>query len=1029
MQRDMRGKRRGQRVWILRAALATLGLAGAVYAADQVTAPPANDDVGKLITNQRVREGGLAKPEPPANQREKLSPEQMIEEVAKFDGEAKIAYEHAEATRIQTYRSRDIIRMTCIDDKLTQMKEVMNVVGPRVQAFATLVSDDLRMRQHFLVLQQAHNRILELATEVEGCIGRQRSTRVSIGRIKEETPETDTITDPTRPPSPTRDIDRPGEASPYRSRSRAPRGCAAILAHALLWRACTAPCPGSCCARRCCRCRRCGAGRARCCGIDWAPARSGSRARRWRARRRERAGTGRSSGTPGAPRSGRRRTGCWRASAWGRSRRARRSRPAAPAGAPDAELGAHRRARRARCSTIPTLRARTRLRVAPSAVHGAGVVRWLGRTRRTTVRRGQRGRAGRAAVRAILAAAERWTPWDEVRAAAGGRRRRPTPTSCLLTLVDDGLLQSDLAPPIVGAAAGAYLRARLRGARRSGRGAGARARARRARAGDLARGTAALASLPGRRRRRRRPRRAGSPPARSRPRWSAPPSSARRASCRCWSACRTRWRRRPPSASRSRRWPTRLDAVTELFGGGAFDVAALARRATTASSCTDDDEDLQRAARPPTPGADAAARRNRRGRARAATRRRSTRDGAGPQALRDVTARPCPAARSCSWRRAAPTAAAAARHGLAAGPPRAGRRLVRPLRARAGADAIDAIGRAGSGRTAGAPAGELGRRRVRADAGAGRSGGATRARARAPWRSPAGRRRRADDGGELSPPRSSSSPIPTSPVAAGAARAGRPGRPSSRRRSRGSARDRARRHRTAAGRLEPAAPARVVGAAAGAARRAGVRAAAVARRLRGRSRPAGGCRRRCRKPAAIRAGGRRRGPAVRAGRRGRRDAPRRSDGARRGRRPGRARRASSRSAAARRGSSIATAPAGGGRHGGRRPRTPHVVRHAPRRGDPIGGRSRRPPSAAPRDWRTFQAVRPPGRQRDLLAAVAAEWSAPARHAARLDAWFFLPYVDGPGRRPHLRVRVHTPAIRRPFERRLRGTLRRARARA
>jgi hypothetical protein len=214
MQPDMRGKRARRHGWILRGMLATMGLAGAVYAADQVTAPPSDDDVSRTITNQRIREGAPAKGDI-ANQREKLSSEQMIEAVARFDSEMKTAYDHAEATRIQTYRSRDIIRMTCIDDKLTQMKEVMNVVAPRVTSFATLVSDDLRMRQHFLVLQQANNRMTELAQEVEGCMG-DTLDAVSIGRIKEETPETDSIYDPTRPPVPTHDIDRPGEASPYR---------------------------------------------------------------------------------------------------------------------------------------------------------------------------------------------------------------------------------------------------------------------------------------------------------------------------------------------------------------------------------------------------------------------------------------------------------------------------------------------------------------------------------------------------------------------------------------------------------------------------------------------------------------------------------------------------------------------------------------------------------------------------------------------------------------------------------------------
>jgi hypothetical protein len=199
----------------LRGALATLGLAGAVYAADQVTQPTAPDDVNQTLTNQRVREGTPARPELDGILREKLSPEQMIEHVAKFEAEAKVTYDHAEATRIQTYRSRDIIRMTCVDDKLTQMKQVMNVVEPRARAFPTLASDELRMRQHFLVLQQANNRMTELAAELDGCMGDVLDA-VSMGRIKEETPETNTISDPTQPPAPTHDIDRPGEASPYR---------------------------------------------------------------------------------------------------------------------------------------------------------------------------------------------------------------------------------------------------------------------------------------------------------------------------------------------------------------------------------------------------------------------------------------------------------------------------------------------------------------------------------------------------------------------------------------------------------------------------------------------------------------------------------------------------------------------------------------------------------------------------------------------------------------------------------------------
>ena len=212
----MRRKKTRRTAWILRGTLATLGIAGAVYAADQATAPP-SDDLAKTITAQKIKEGAVVKPDAadPEHQAAKLTPDQMLDLAAKYDNESKAALEHADNARIAAYRTRDIIRMTCIDDKLTQMKEITLKTEPRLLAFPRLKDNDLVMRQHFLVLQQAHNRILELAAEVDGCTG-DALDAVSMGRIKEETPETDSVSDPTRPPAPVHDIDRPGEASPYR---------------------------------------------------------------------------------------------------------------------------------------------------------------------------------------------------------------------------------------------------------------------------------------------------------------------------------------------------------------------------------------------------------------------------------------------------------------------------------------------------------------------------------------------------------------------------------------------------------------------------------------------------------------------------------------------------------------------------------------------------------------------------------------------------------------------------------------------
>jgi hypothetical protein len=213
----MRAKKTRPSAWILRGALATLGLAGAVYAADQVTAPPPADDLAKKIADQRVKEGTLvnAAPVDPEHQAEKLTADQMVDLAGKYDKESKDALDHAENSRIHAYRSRDIIRMTCIDDKLTQMKEITLSAEPRRMALSTLRDNDLVMRQYFLVLQQARNRVLELAAEVDACMGDVLGS-VTLGRVKEETPETDPVSDPTRPPNPIHDIDRPGEASPYR---------------------------------------------------------------------------------------------------------------------------------------------------------------------------------------------------------------------------------------------------------------------------------------------------------------------------------------------------------------------------------------------------------------------------------------------------------------------------------------------------------------------------------------------------------------------------------------------------------------------------------------------------------------------------------------------------------------------------------------------------------------------------------------------------------------------------------------------
>ncbi|HLK90005.1 MAG TPA: thiopeptide-type bacteriocin biosynthesis protein [Polyangia bacterium] len=87
----------------------------------------------------------------------------------------------------------------------------------------------------------------------------------------------------------------------------------------------------------------------------------------------------------------------------------------------------------------------------------------------------------------------------------------------------------------------------------------------------------------------------------------------------------------------------------------------------------------------------------------------------------------------------------------------------------------------------------------------------------------------------------------------------------------------------------------------------------------------------------------------------------------------------------------------------------------PRRAPPLAG------------WRTFKLFGAAARQEALLATVVPA-VAEGRRGGELDAWFFLRYVDGPGQRHHLRLRVRAPGgDPGPFERRLRAALGPARA--
>jgi thiopeptide-type bacteriocin biosynthesis protein len=91
-----------------------------------------------------------------------------------------------------------------------------------------------------------------------------------------------------------------------------------------------------------------------------------------------------------------------------------------------------------------------------------------------------------------------------------------------------------------------------------------------------------------------------------------------------------------------------------------------------------------------------------------------------------------------------------------------------------------------------------------------------------------------------------------------------------------------------------------------------------------------------------------------------------------------------------------------------------------------------PPCAAPPapGWRTFKLFGALGHQDAVIGSEVLPTIAAARAAGEIDRWFFLRYIDGPGRRPHLRLRVHETGVGASrFEPRLSTAIAPARARA
>lgn len=168
-----------------RSALVALMLTGALGGIGFVAAQDAGDEGA-------TEEAG----EITARRRADLSPAEQIAEAQRIQERATALSRRVTSMLDEARRESDVIRVTCLDDKLTQINAHRRTLGDRVESLqtATQVGDEGRRNHEFTVISVLDTNLTELERAASECIGQDiyetGTTRVTT-TIDPATPDED----------------------------------------------------------------------------------------------------------------------------------------------------------------------------------------------------------------------------------------------------------------------------------------------------------------------------------------------------------------------------------------------------------------------------------------------------------------------------------------------------------------------------------------------------------------------------------------------------------------------------------------------------------------------------------------------------------------------------------------------------------------------------------------------------------------------------------------------------------------------
>jgi hypothetical protein len=148
-------------------------------------------------------------------QRPTLTPEEMINQSREYAKNMADVLKRIQILQDQAKREKDIIRLNCVTDKVVQVRVNISIAEQSMASLQEAVTraDEGERTHEFTRLTIVNQKVQVLGAEAENCIGEDLSfvgaTKVDI-EIDPNIPQYD----PTQPPAPGIDIERPGEASP-----------------------------------------------------------------------------------------------------------------------------------------------------------------------------------------------------------------------------------------------------------------------------------------------------------------------------------------------------------------------------------------------------------------------------------------------------------------------------------------------------------------------------------------------------------------------------------------------------------------------------------------------------------------------------------------------------------------------------------------------------------------------------------------------------------------------------------------------